>query len=1009
MNTRSIHTAALILVMGALAPAGASASTTLADSAGIWATRPVDAVLLSPDGAKASVDPGPARCAALGHLDSDGVIDLVVAHGSEGHGFAVVTLGDIRFRKGPHHDLEREKLGLEPERPFLDEAVVYQLPFAPDWAAVGDWDSDGDFDVVFAARGLNRLYWMAGDGQAHLTPGGLIDLAGGVTAFASGEVNRRDGLDDLVLAIDGASGPALLVFESPEGALSCGPERIGMPTPVNSLAIDWLDGDPWRDIAAASGEAVVIVSGRDRRLVSTRAKREAVPPAAITPLDFDAEVLDLAAGFFTHRDHQAQLAVRLESGRIRLVRNLEHRFEISDLGRMPVEGRMLAARASGLRGHDLLIDHRAERPIEIFHAGASKASGSHLERVRAPEVPVEGIYPGRLNLDTRDDLVMLGSDGSVEVAASKSRSSIVVNSDDDVDDGSCDGNHCSLREAINLANSLTVGSDITFDLSVLSTIEPTSALPELSQTAATTIDGTVGSGYLTSPVYLEGASAGDDVEGLRIFGGNASLTHVRIGGFAFEGIILSGGGNNTIESCSSGIEADGTAANPNSYGIAIFTSDNTIGGTAAGAGNTLSGNTQTGIELVSGTSGNTFLGNVVGLDPTGAVSIPNGIGVHSNYGWGGTIGTAVSGGGNVVSGNNYTGVQLLCSSDPGATGWLILGNTIGLDINRADAVPNGVSGIEMEDGGNTNIGSTSPGGRNVISGQTLYGIWIGSGVVSVEITGNYIGTDGSGLIGRGNGHGISMASASDITIGGEAAGAGNLISDNVTNGIKTMGSSPVSDCEILGNRIGVGVDGSNLGNGVGIFLENATQFTIGSLDGPNEIAFSSYRGITIDGASSGVEIGPNSIHDNTYPGIDLGGDGITQNDALDYDTGPNGLQNFPVIEAVDQAAGDVDFYIESGEGITYTLRFYESPSCHGWGYGEGKTYLGSTSITTEQGGSAGDQITLGPLTPGAVITATATDPDGNTSEFSQCFSVPMPDGFIFFDNFESGDTSAWSD
>ena len=175
-TTNRSKTTFTIILAGLILSLAVPASASLVDSAGIWETQPVEAVMVSPDGAKASVDLGSARTAALGHLDSDGVVDLIVAYGSTEQAFAVVTLGDIHFRLGAHHDRERALAGLPPERPFATEGVVYPLPFVPDWAAVGDYDSDGDFDVVFAAKGRTQLFWMAGDGQGHLDAGRMIDL-----------------------------------------------------------------------------------------------------------------------------------------------------------------------------------------------------------------------------------------------------------------------------------------------------------------------------------------------------------------------------------------------------------------------------------------------------------------------------------------------------------------------------------------------------------------------------------------------------------------------------------------------------------------------------------------------------------------------------------------------------------------------------------------------------------------------------------------------------------------
>ena len=145
-------------------------------------------------------------------------------------------------------------------------------------------------------------------------------------------------------------------------------------------------------------------------------------------------------------------------------------------------------------------------------------------------------------------------------------------------------------------------------------------------------------------------------------------------------------------------------------------------------------------------------------------------------------------------------------------------------------------------------------------------------------------------------------------------------------------------------------------------------------------------------AGSGINIARGSFIDNGGLGIDLNADGVTANDAGDIDTGPNGLQNFPeltgatttgtrpqpgeqtVVQGTMDAAGPV------------TVRLYESGSCDPSGHGEGSIFLGEGAV----GGSGPFTITLPSVgeNAGDVVTATATDSNGNTSEFSNCV-VPV--------------------
>jgi hypothetical protein len=130
----------------------------------------------------------------------------------------------------------------------------------------------------------------------------------------------------------------------------------------------------------------------------------------------------------------------------------------------------------------------------------------------------------------------------------------------------------------------------------------------------------------------------------------------------------------------------------------------------------------------------------------------------------------------------------------------------------------------------------------------------------------------------------------------------------------------------------------------------------------------------------------NSIHSNGSLGIDLLPPGVTLNDAGDGDNGPNGLQNYPVLNAatLSGAGTQISGTFNSKPSTSYTLQFFHSPSCDASGNGEGKTLLGSAPVDTDGAGNATFNVTL-PLAPqSSFISATATDSEGNTSEFSVC-------------------------
>jgi hypothetical protein len=203
---------------------------------------------------------------------------------------------------------------------------------------------------------------------------------------------------------------------------------------------------------------------------------------------------------------------------------------------------------------------------------------------------------------------------------------------------------------------------------------------------------------------------------------------------------------------------------------------------------------------------------------------------------------------------------------------------------------------------------------------------------------------------------------------------------------------------VQGNLIGTDTSASlpipNLGRGVYIFAFSNGHLIGGQLPGErNVIAFNGGAGVAVGSNASdtsfGDRISGNSIHDNAGPGIDLGSDGVTADDAGDGDTGPNGLQNYPVLSAAfsDGISTQIQGTLDSLPATMFSIEFFGSPSCDSSGSGEGQTFLGEASVTTDSFGKASFQVLVASGSGNQVVTATATDPAGNTSEFSACVGV----------------------
>ena len=189
---------------------------------------------------------------------------------------------------------------------------------------------------------------------------------------------------------------------------------------------------------------------------------------------------------------------------------------------------------------------------------------------------------------------------------------------------------------------------------------------------------------------------------------------------------------------------------------------------------------------------------------------------------------------------------------------------------------------------------------------------------------------------------------------------------------------------------------SPLGNGLhGVVTDRSNDNEIGGItDGAgNVIAFNGGVGVLVFGTRNPIL--SNSIFSNGDIGIDLftGGGltfGVTPNDAGDGDTGGNNFQNFPVLTSAVSGSGatTIEGTLNSTPSTTFRLEFFSNTICDPSGFGEGETFLGTTDVTTDGSGNASFMVTFpDTVAPGQFITSTATDPDNNTSEFSECTTV----------------------
>jgi uncharacterized repeat protein (TIGR01451 family) len=513
-------------------------------------------------------------------------------------------------------------------------------------------------------------------------------------------------------------------------------------------------------------------------------------------------------------------------------------------------------------------------------------------------------------------------------------------------------------------------------------VEQSSSITIRANAIGTDISGTVGLGNGAAGVRVSASS------GVTIGGTTASARNV-IAGNTAAGVYFESGSENLVIGNFIGVDATGAAVLPNNEGVLLTSDapDNTIG--AAGAGNVISGNNSHGVDA-GGANDTKVRANLIGLDATGSVTLPNGLsGVQVTNATNADVGGLLAGEGNVIAGHG-SGIYFSVVDDS-----RILGNIIGLDAAGTTAQPN-IIGVQLD--GTTNVTA----GSNTISGNIVGLIAFFSDADIIE--NNRVGTNPAGDAAIGNlGTGILILDSIDVVV------RGNVVGGNGEHGIELTDGS--IGTIVHSNFVGISADLSvplpNALDGVNV-CDGAEDTVVGSvLLGGNVIAHNEENGIGVEPtALLNNTWAANSIFDNTLLGIDLAIDGVTPNDPLDEDTGPNDLQNFPTLTLAltTPTTSHVRGTMHTTPNTAVALHFYSSLAADPSGFGEGQTYLGTTNVTTDASGDAPFTFDGAALTVGHVVTATATSASG-TSEFSEAVEVePAPTVQFSSATFASGES-----
>jgi hypothetical protein len=484
-------------------------------------------------------------------------------------------------------------------------------------------------------------------------------------------------------------------------------------------------------------------------------------------------------------------------------------------------------------------------------------------------------------------------------------------------------------------------------------------------------DNTIENGNLIS---------GNNSSGITVRSGPNSIFSNYICGNGGAGVLLTSGASANKVGFND-IGTNGYVAIPNGQdGVRLdaFAHDNVIDF------NVISGNSGSGVALVGAyTTGNVVSNNRIGTDGGGTSAIGNthgvyvALGAHDN-----TIGGSWPP--NIISGNRGSGVCLSLDSNHNS----VLGNYIGLTSRGDQALGNGTDGVLMNEGAYDNTVAS-----NVISGNDGSGVGLGSyenGVVANWLVGNWIGLSATTLAAVGNHEaGVTTTTAGNfITY--------NVVSGNNGPGILLTGARAVNNL-VYHNLVGTEYNGidSMPNGGAGVAITNtASSNQISS----NTIAFNAGTGVQVGATPNdlctGNAILANGIFANGALGIDLGNDGVTPNQNPDHQPGPNMWQNCPIVNSATSDGTNTTLAgaLQSTPNTTFTLQFFVNNALDPSGFGQGERLLYSGQVTTGADGAASLQLLVSGGTPGQFVTATATDPAGNTSEFSQGLQISAAPG-----------------
>ncbi|HLA10003.1 MAG TPA: hypothetical protein VJ023_05250 [Pyrinomonadaceae bacterium] len=443
------------------------------------------------------------RSLAAADLNGDAAPDLVA-------GYAYGNMGIITIQRGntdafaPKDDsvFARMHQGYNPDS-LLPNVEVQQVPVAPEFLQIGDFNEDGRRDLLFAARG-SSLYLLKGDVQDFVSEAEVVPLPGVVTALTVGEFRAADGRNDVAVGVTGPAGPEVLIFDGAAGGIAGEPLRYALNTEATAVEFGELDNDPFMDLGVAAGSEIAIVHGWGRKTsvdVSSRIERIALSFTArsiavdnfiwdrrgareIAALSDDGTVHLLELGGIDKRSFNAAEMSARAAMRGQLTRKNEDVEKAAswtpggapgwtEKNSLPLNARVSTNAASqGLLVHGkissgetnplLVLDNENSSLRIVREVSTKEASLSADAAVSAGELSTASLdvtdgpvaaLPFTKKLNGHRDIVVLTSDQASPTIIPNAPAAVFnVTITTDPAPGACDGS-CSFREAVIAANA----------------------------------------------------------------------------------------------------------------------------------------------------------------------------------------------------------------------------------------------------------------------------------------------------------------------------------------------------------------------------------------------------------------------------------------------------------------------------------------------------------------------------------------------------------------------------